>query len=138
METLTVKPEFQSALHLGETAAAVIITFLYPLTLAPIGIYSNGGILGLGALIAASYFAWKGFALNRKSTVFRVLIQLPVTALVSFVLISDAYAQFVLIPVQRSALAAAILDSNPPHQKPPARAKKSVTTGQQPVPTSPR
>ena len=108
------------------------------MTLAPMGIYSNGGILGLGALIAASCFAWKGFALNRKSTAFRVLIQLPVTALVTFVLISDAYAQFVLIPTARSAMAAAMLDSNPPQPKPPARAKKNLTTGQQPGPTPPR
>lgn len=134
-----MKPESQSSLHLGETVAAVFITtFLYPMTLAPMGIYSNGGILGLGALIAASCFAWKGFALNRKSTAFRVLIQLPVTALVTFVLISDAYAQFVLIPTARSAMAAAMLDSNPPQPKPPARAKKNLTTGQQPGPTPPR
>lgn len=135
---MTVKPESQSALHLGETVAAAIIAFLYPTPLAPMGIYSNGGILGLGALIAASCFAWKGFALNRKSTVVRVLIQLPVTAAVTFVLISDAYAQFVLIPTAQSAMAAAMLDPNPPQQKPPARAQKKVTPGQQPGPTSPR
>jgi len=82
--------------HLGITAGSIAIALLfYPMTITPIGAASNGGILGLSSLVIASALSWRAFALNRISPRMRRLIQLPVTALVTFMAIHDAYCQYV-------------------------------------------
>lgn len=44
----------QASRHFLLTIAAIVITLVfYPMTVAPIGPASNGGLLGLGALIVA-------------------------------------------------------------------------------------
>ena len=93
METQAHK---EQSLRIGDTAAAVGIAFLfYPLTIAPIGPASNGGALGLGSLVIALLLAWRAFALNMKSPWVRRLVHLPLAAVVTFMVIHDAYAQFV-------------------------------------------
>ena len=57
---------------------------LYPSFLAPIGPNTNGGALGLLAILLATGFTWIAFALNRSRPKPRVAIQLPMTALITF------------------------------------------------------
>lgn len=86
----------ESSSHLVATVAAVAIAVVfYPMTIAPKGATANGGFLGLTSLVLASTLSWRAFALNSKSPWIRRLIQLPVTALVSFMAIHDAYCQHV-------------------------------------------
>lgn len=88
--------EIISSRHLGATAVAVAITVVfYPMTIAPIGAASNGGVIGFTSLVVASGLSWWAFALNKGSPWVRRLIQLPVTALVTYMAIQDAYAQCV-------------------------------------------
>ena len=82
--------------HLAETFVAAGIAFcFYPMTIAPIGVASNGGALGLASLVVALVFAWRAFALNTKAPWLRRLVQLPLAALVMFLAMSDAYWQLV-------------------------------------------
>ncbi len=86
----------KSSYHFAATAAAVAIALVfYPMTIAPTGATANGGLLGFLSLVIASGFSWVAFASNRKSAWVRTLIQLPVTALVTFMAIHDAYCQSV-------------------------------------------
>ena len=86
----------ESSRHLSATVAAIGIAMVfYPMTIAGIGSASNGGILGFGSLVIASGLSWWAFALNRKSPWLRRLLQLPITALVTFMAIHDAYGQSV-------------------------------------------
>lgn len=78
---------------LGLTAGAAAIAFLfYPMTIAPTGNLSNGGVLGFGSLVVASVLAWRAFTLS-KSPWLRRLVQLPLTALISYMAIKDALCQ---------------------------------------------
>ncbi len=93
---MEVEAHMEQSLRLGDTAAAAGIAFLfYPTTIAAIGIYSNGGVLGFGSLVIASLFAWRALVLNMRSSWLRRLLQLPLAALVTFMAILDAYAQSV-------------------------------------------
>jgi hypothetical protein len=88
--------EITQSRHLGATAGALAIALVfYPMTIAPTGAAFNGGILGLGSLIIASGLSWWAFAINTGSPWVRRLIQLPVTVLVTFMTIHDAYCQCV-------------------------------------------
>lgn len=83
-----------SSRHLASMVTAIAIVLLfYPTTIAPIGALSNGGLKGFSSLVIASGFSWWAFLCNRKSPWIRRLIQLPVTALITFMAISDACRQ---------------------------------------------
>ena len=91
-----IRNKSESSRHLTTTCAAIAIAFLfYPMTIAAIGVAANGGILGFGSLVIASCLSWWSFALNRKFLWFRRSIQLPITALITFMAIHDAYCQSV-------------------------------------------
>lgn len=93
---MKVEAHKEQSLRLGDTVAAAGIAFLfYPMTIAPIGTASNGGVLGFGSLVVASFFAWRAFALNMRSPWLRRLLHLPLAALLSFMAIHDAFAQCV-------------------------------------------
>jgi hypothetical protein len=80
--------------HLGGTVGALTIAFVfYPVTVAGIGTFSNGGVLGLSSLVIASVLAWRSFALNKEFHWIRRLFQLPVTAIVTFMASWDAFCQ---------------------------------------------
>jgi hypothetical protein len=88
--------EVRQSRHLGATVGALAIALaFYPLTIAPIGPASNGGILGFGSLVIASFLSWWAFARNTSAPWIRRLFQLPVTVLVTFMAIHDAYCQCV-------------------------------------------
>ncbi|MCK5851382.1 MAG: hypothetical protein KAH23_10745, partial [Kiritimatiellae bacterium] len=88
--------EITQSRHLGATAGALAIALVfYPMTIAGIGDASNGGVLGFGSLVIASGLSWWAFALNTSSPWVRRLIQLPITTLVTFMAIHDAYCQCV-------------------------------------------
>ena len=72
-----------------------IALLFYPMTIAGIGSASNGGVIGLGSLVIASALSWRAFSLNKTDRWVRRLVQLPVTALVTFMAIHDAYCQCV-------------------------------------------
>ena len=80
--------------HLAATIAAIVILLIfYPMTIAPVGPYSNGGLLGLGSLLIASGLSWSAFTRNRRARWIRRLIQLPVTAFATVVTIHDGICQ---------------------------------------------
>ena len=86
----------KSSRHIFSTVASVAIAIVfYPMTIAPTGATANGGILGLTSLVIASAFSWWAFALNTESPWIRRLIQLPITALITFMAVHDAYCQYV-------------------------------------------
>lgn len=62
-------------------------------TIAAAGGASNGGARGLGMLAFGSFLAWRAFSLIRRSPWLRRLLQLPLTAIVTFMAIHDAFAQ---------------------------------------------
>jgi hypothetical protein len=89
--------EMTQSRHFRATAGALAIALIfYPMTIAPTGAASNGGMLGLSSLVIASVLSWWAFALNRTSPWVRRLVQLPVTVLVTFMAIHDAYCQFAI------------------------------------------
>jgi hypothetical protein len=63
------------------------------MTIAPIGWASNGGLLGLGSLVAASIFSWRAFALNYGSPWLRRLLQGPLAAGITYLAIREAFVQ---------------------------------------------
>ena len=81
--------------YLGGTFTACVFVAFYPATVAPTGFFSNGGLLGLASLLCASALAWTSFAINTDSHWIRRLVQLPITALVTFMVIWDAMCQVV-------------------------------------------
>jgi hypothetical protein len=83
------------ASHLRSTIGAVLIlVFFYPMTVAGIGTFSNGGFLGLSSLVIASWLAWRSFALNTTFTGLRRFVQLPVTAFITFMAFWDGFCQY--------------------------------------------
>jgi hypothetical protein len=91
-----IRTKGEASSYLVTTLAAVAIAgVFYPMTIAPTGAAANGGFLGLTFLLLASALSWWAFARNSKAPWIRRLIQLPVTAMVSFMTIHDAYCQHV-------------------------------------------
>jgi predicted membrane-bound spermidine synthase len=78
--------------------AAIFAFLLYPLSVAPMGPYSNGGALGLIFIFLALGATWTAFALNRSNPKTRMAIQLPLTALITFLAIREAVTQYQLGP----------------------------------------
>jgi hypothetical protein len=86
--------EITGSRYLAFTVGALGIVFLlYPATVAGIGPASNGGILGLGFLVIASSLSWWAFSHNRVDPWMRRIVQLPVTAVVTFLAMRDAFCQ---------------------------------------------
>jgi hypothetical protein len=82
--------------RLRDTVAAVLLAFaLYPKSIAPTGASSNGGLIGICSLVAAAFFSWRAFHLNRRSSWLRGLLQLPLVAVLSHLAIREAFVQFV-------------------------------------------
>jgi predicted membrane-bound spermidine synthase len=77
---------------------AIFAFLLYPLFLAPLGPATNGGALGLIVILLAAGFTWTAFALNRSHPKARMAIQLPMTALITFMAIKEAVTQYQLGP----------------------------------------
>ena len=93
---MNAETHVEMSLRLGDTAAAVTLAFLfYPMTIAPIGVASNGGVLGLGSLIVASFCAWRALALNLRSAWLRRLLHIPLAAFITYMAIQDAFVQLV-------------------------------------------
>jgi hypothetical protein len=86
-----------SSRRLADTALAVGIAVLfYPLTIAPTGVGSNGGVLGFSSLVAASFFAWRALALNEGSPWLRRLLQVPLAAGVTYLAIREAFVRCIV------------------------------------------
>jgi hypothetical protein len=86
---------FEESYFLGSTLLALaIICVFYPMTIAPMGGLSNGGALGLGSLVIASALAWRAFIFNRDSRWLRRFVQLPLTAMATYLAIAEAVAQY--------------------------------------------
>src|SRR5262245_23946655 len=84
---------------LGLTGVAATLAFVfYPMTLAPLGPWTNGGVLGIGSLLLATIAAWSGFGLNKSRPVARIAVQLPITALITFMAIREAVIQYQIGP----------------------------------------
>ena len=75
--------------------AATLVLIVYPMTIAPIGTLSNGGTIGLLTLLCALALSWRAPFFNRTHLRTRLLVQLPLAAITSFLVIADAYKQFV-------------------------------------------
>lgn len=71
-----------------------ILLVFYPMTIAPTGPLSNGGILGLGSLILAATFAWAAFIRQRSMSLLRWLVNMPIAAMVTWTAIWDGLAQY--------------------------------------------
>jgi len=76
--------------------AAIFAFLLYPASLAPLGPDTNGGALGLFFIVAASVTTWTAFATNRSNPKARMLVQVPLTALITFLAIKEAVTQYQL------------------------------------------
>ena len=82
--------------RLGDTVAAVLLALvLYPMSIAPTGVSSNGGLIGICSLVAAAFFSWRAFHLNRRSSWLRRLLQLPLAAILTYLAIREAFVQIV-------------------------------------------
>ena len=81
--------------HLKETVLSVLFLLLAQMLVAPIGSTSNGGVFGLVFLLIATYLSWKALVLNNESILLRILLQCPLTVLMSFTTISNIYCQCV-------------------------------------------
>jgi len=87
--------EKQKSSRVGLTAVAAALAFgFYPMTIAPTVNLSNGGALGIASLVGASVCAWYAFACNRVDSKLRVTVQLPLTALVTYMTIAEAVTQY--------------------------------------------
>jgi hypothetical protein len=87
--------EKQKSPRIGLTVGAVALAFVfYPMTIAPTGSLSNGGALGIVSLAGASVMAWYAFSCNRVNRALRVTVQLPLTAVVTFMAIAEAVTQY--------------------------------------------
>jgi hypothetical protein len=92
----TLDPTEEKPVTLAMTGGALLLALVfYPTTIAPIGTFSNGGHLGLGSLVLASGLSWSAFILNRRFFWWRILFQIPVTILVTYMAIHDACNQYV-------------------------------------------
>jgi hypothetical protein len=67
----------------GLVAVSLVILVFYPMTIAPTGPLSNGGILGFSALLVAMACSWTAFVRGRQRAVFRWLVLLPIAALIT-------------------------------------------------------
>jgi hypothetical protein len=91
---MTVEVHNKSSRRLMDTAVAVgLVVIFYPMTIAPIGWASNGGLLGLGSLTVASHFSWRAFVLNCRSPWLRRLLQAPLAASITYLAIREAFVQ---------------------------------------------
>ena len=80
---------------LRSTIAAAVVAFLvYPMTVAPLGGLSNGGAAGLFLLVVAAGLAWRGLILNTVDARLRRCVQVPLTAIITYLVIADAVAQY--------------------------------------------
>ena len=88
--------EFQPSHGLGATVAAVlIVAMFYPLTRVPSFPETHGGPLGLAGLVIGAGLSWWAFTVNRSSPWRRRLIQLPITAWLSYWAVAEVYLQYV-------------------------------------------
>jgi len=71
-----------------------IVFVFYPMILASLGNHTNGGALGLGSLLIASVLSWRAFLCNRKTPWMRRLVQMPLTAFLTYLVIAEAVAQY--------------------------------------------
>ena len=74
--------------------AAVLVLIVYPMTIAPIGTLSNGGALGLLTLAIAVVLSWRAFLCNRAKRWLRLWVQLPLSAITSYLVIADGLKQY--------------------------------------------
>jgi hypothetical protein len=82
--------------HVHMTLISIIIViWVYPMTIAPMGPTSNGGLLGLIFLSFSVGLSWWAFTINIKQNFFRRIIQLPLVAVTSFLTIQDLYRQYI-------------------------------------------
>lgn len=78
----------------GSTVVAVELAFcFYPLTLMSLGNDTNGGWLGLASLLLATIVAWRAFICNRINPWLRRLVQMPLTSVVTYMLIREVVVQ---------------------------------------------
>ena len=81
---------------MGDTVAAVLLAVvLHPMSIAPTGVSSNGGLIGICSLLAATFFSWRAFCLNRRLSWLRRVLQLPLAAILSYLTIREALVQIV-------------------------------------------
>jgi len=86
--------ERQGSALAGSTVLAAILAFLfYPTTLAPLGSHTNGGALGLAALVIASALAWYALLFNRRDRWLWWCVQLPLAAFITCMAIAEALVQ---------------------------------------------
>ena len=72
----------------------VILLVLYPMSIAPIGKFSNGGALGISFLLVAATLAWVAFVRSRLHPPHRWLVHLLVAAVVTLTAAWDCFAQY--------------------------------------------
>jgi hypothetical protein len=85
--------------YFGLTWAAAILAFVfYPMTLAPVGSFTNGGALGLISILLALCLAWLALGLNTANSRLWMALQIPITALITYLAISESAIQFMLGP----------------------------------------
>jgi len=89
MNTATKKPEVWT---LTVMSLGILLVF-YPMTIAPIGPLSNGGILGFTSLVVAATFAWVAFIRQRSKVLLRWLENLPIAVVVTWAAMRDGLAQ---------------------------------------------
>ena len=73
---------------------AIFLVF-YPMTVAPTGALSNGGVIGFSSLVIAAFLAWVAFVRERARPLNRWLIHMPIAALVTYFAVSDGLAQLI-------------------------------------------
>lgn len=85
----------EQRMYEGSTIGAIVLVLIvYPMTIAPVGTLSNGGALGLLTLAIALVLSWRAFLFNRAQRLLRLLVQLPLSAITSYLAIADAYNQY--------------------------------------------
>ena len=98
VDVLIVVPKMNSTKTAPEiwtltTVSLVILLVFYPMTIAPIGTYSNGGILGLSSLLVAAFCSWAAFIRGRERPVVRWILLLPIAIVVTWAAVWDGVAQ---------------------------------------------
>jgi hypothetical protein len=78
--------------------ATIAAFVLYPMSLAPAGPATNGGLIGIVSILCAVLFSWLAFALNTSHPRLRIAVQLPLTALITYLAINEAVTQYLLGP----------------------------------------
>lgn len=89
MSTATKTPEVWPL----TVASLGILLVFYPMTIAPIGPLSNGGVLGFSSLVLAATFAWIAFVRQRSKVLLRWLVNMPIAAVATWTAMWDCFAQ---------------------------------------------